>query len=280
MRVSSSIAAVALLSGKALAQCRNDSISLLSGEPSSREECAPGIFNAVAALCGDVLGITGIPTVPVVVESASTTITESFTSFVTTVVVQTAAPGPVGRRQQEEVANYLTLPTLAVDSPSPSPFSACPTVTSLPTETSLVNAISSACSCLSLSIPPTVTSTALNIIVSTETVTSAVTLTRTATTGVTPTGANERCSVGYKTGGSGSGNSVISVEAVSNEDCCEQCHGLQNCVASAYTGTQCQLLVKQVPESGAATSNQCPLGVENYSFGEVGGIVYPGPCGA
>ncbi|KAI1778117.1 hypothetical protein F4818DRAFT_456085 [Hypoxylon cercidicola] len=88
----------------------------------------------------------------------------------------------------------------------------------------------------------------------------------------------DRCSVGYFSGGNGKNNRSENVEAVSSQDCCEKCQLKQNCVASVYTRTTCQHLVKSSQLSGAETSDQCPLGIEDYAFGNAGGMVYPGPC--
>lgn len=65
-------------------------------------------------------------------------------------------------------------------------------------------------------------------------------------------------------------------------DCCEQCLAKPNCIASASTGPgNCQHLVKITQLGGAPTSDQCPLGIEQYGgYGAPSdaGIIFKGPC--
>ncbi|KAI0377277.1 hypothetical protein F5Y04DRAFT_181353 [Hypomontagnella monticulosa] len=314
MRASSSITAVALLSRGAFTQCA-DGLALLAESPVA-ESCVPSVSSDAAALCSSYLNaVTTIGTpsktametttvystrtvTKVLFTTTVTTETEIVVSTASTTVFATASPGPVGRRELLEInALYPTLGESSSSTSAPASSSApaaeaCPTLTSLPTESVSSSAISSACGCLGVSpsvstvSADTVTSTVTEsrTTVSTTTVTSTIkTYTKSTTTTVvataTETVAYDRCSVGYSSGGNGQGNSPENVAATSSQDCCQQCQLKQNCVASAYTGTTCQHLIKVAQLSGAATSDRCPLGVEDYAFGPVGGMVYPGPCG-
>ncbi|KAI2639096.1 hypothetical protein GGS26DRAFT_587865 [Hypomontagnella submonticulosa] len=315
MRASSSIAAVALLSRGALAQCA-DGLAILANNEVA-ETCAPSVSSDAAALCNSYLAAVttiGAPSetametttvfstrtvTKVLFTTTVTTETEIIVSTASTTVFATASPGPIGRR--ELLGINALYPTLGETSSSTSDVTtlsaptagACPTLTSLPTESVSSSAISSACGCLgvspsmsTVSADATATSTVTEsrTTVTTTTVTSTIkTYTKSTTTTVvamaTETVAYDRCSVGYSSGGNGQGNRPENVPASSSQDCCQQCQLKQNCVASAYTGTTCQHLIKVAQLSSAATSDRCPLGVEDYAFGPVGGMVYPGPCG-
>ena len=65
-------------------------------------------------------------------------------------------------------------------------------------------------------------------------------------------------------------------------ECCVLCFERQNCVASAFIASalECELLIR-VNGTTVGATDQCPLGIEDYDFGspDVGGNVYPGPCG-
>lgn len=52
-------------------------------------------------------------------------------------------------------------------------------------------------------------------------------------------------------------------------------------MASASFLIVCQLLINDRKVKGEETSKQCPLGIENFNFGNPSkfGLVYPGPCG-
>ncbi|KAK6951151.1 hypothetical protein Daesc_007682 [Daldinia eschscholtzii] len=237
----------------------------------------------------------------VVFTTTTTTETEIILSTSSTTVFATPSPGPVNRREAESNGSPVN---------SPASAASCPTLTSLPTGIVSSSAITSACGCLGasaavstvsdgvswfaaltmekyssqLSQTTTSTITESKMTVSTKTITSTiVTFTKSTTTTIvamaTQTMAYDRCSVGYSPGGNGKGNQAEYVQANSSQDCCQQCQQKQNCVASVYTGTMCQLLIKVAQLSGAITSDKCPLGVEDYPFGPAGGMVYPGPCG-
>ncbi|XXH03955.1 hypothetical protein Hte_010363 [Hypoxylon texense] len=304
MRASYPIAAVALLCHKAFAQC-SDSLAVLASNEDVSDQCSASVSEDAAALCSSFLATSTVYTAtvtPVAPETAVATTTKTVTSARTAVVftrvvstetvvitsttsttaTATASPGPVGRRDVEIDSNYQT----------------CPTLTTLPTDSISSSAISSACSCLGVSAKvvttvstestatPTAGSTVTESVTvsTTETVTSTIvaytkhTTTTTVAT-ATQTVASDRCSVGYTSGGNGKNNRSENVQATSSQDCCEQCQQKQNCVASVYTSTTCQHLVKVSQLSGAETSDQCPLGIEDYPFGDAGGMVYPGPCG-
>ncbi|KAI0108433.1 hypothetical protein F4814DRAFT_427926 [Daldinia grandis] len=303
MRASSSIAVAALLARSAFAQC-TDGLAVLAGTQEIVGQCAPSVSTDAMALCSSFLGTSTVFAIPpsktalttttelatrtvtrVVFTTTTTTETEIIVSTSSTTVFATPSPGPVGRREIE--SNEL---------PASSPASntiACPTLTSLPTDSASSPAISSACNCLGVSpvvstassdATATSTITESKTTVSTKTITSTiVTYTKSTTTTVvamaTQTVAYDRCSVGYNTGGNGKGNRAENVQANSSQDCCQQCQQRQNCVASVYTGAMCQLLIKEAQLSGATTSDKCPLGIEDYPFGPAGGMVYPGPCG-
>ncbi|KAI1468140.1 uncharacterized protein F4812DRAFT_429103 [Daldinia caldariorum] len=298
MRASSSIAAVAVLARGVFAQC-TDSFALLAGNQEIAEQCAPKVSTDAVALCNSYLGTSTVFAVPpsktafttttkvatrtvtrVVFAPTTTTETEIIISTSSTTVFAAPSPGPIGRREIE-----------ANGSPASPP--ACPTLASLPTDSISGSAISSACSCLGASAvvstassdaTTTSTITKLETTVTTATTTSAIfTYTKSTTTTVvaveTQTVAYDRCSVGYSSGGNGKGNHVENVQANSSQHCCQKCQQKQNCVASVHTGAVCQLLIKETRLQGASTSEQCPLGVEDYPFGPTGGVVYPGPCG-
>jgi hypothetical protein len=93
----------------------------------------------------------------------------------------------------------------------------------------------------------------------------------------------------YLPSGDGVGNEVIPVAypyfPQTGVECCVVCFSQENCVASAviYDGTllvECELLI-HVNGTQPATTNLCPLGIQDYDFGspQVDGNVYPGPCG-
>ncbi|KAI1389988.1 uncharacterized protein F4822DRAFT_400428 [Hypoxylon trugodes] len=299
MRASTSIAAIALLCRGALAQCAG-SLSVLAGQDFA-DPCASKVSSDASALCSTFLGTStafvaaGTPSgsvatstvTRVVFAPTTTTKTEVIAFTTTTTVTAAASPGPVGRRG-------LEINVLYPDSGSSSSSTAvtCPTLTSLPTDSASSSAVSSACSCLGAS--PEVTTVSVSsatvaaanarTVTTTVTVTSAIiTYTKSTTTTsvvtATQTASYDRCSIGYTSGGNGQGNHAESVQATSSQDCCQQCQQKQNCVASVYTSTTCQHLIKSSQLSGAKTSDQCPLGIEDYPFGPVGGMVYPGPCG-
>ncbi|KAI1380659.1 hypothetical protein F4677DRAFT_404191 [Hypoxylon crocopeplum] len=299
----SSFAVVALLGRGAVAQCADD-LSVLAAGQEIADQCAPSVSSDVAALCSDFLGTTTLFTATatraapnaalttttelftrtvtrVVFTTTTTTETEIIISSTSTTVTATPSPGPIGRRElvKNEIDSATATPT-------------CPTLTSLPTDSVSSSAISSACGCLGVSpvVVSAVSTAAANVVteskttMTTTTVTSTIiTYTKSTTTTVvavaTHTAAYDRCSVGYGSGGNGKDNRADNVQANSSQDCCQQCQQKQNCVASVYTGVTCQHLIKVSQLSGAATSDQCPLGVEDYAFGAAGGMVYPGPCG-
>ncbi|KAI1806752.1 hypothetical protein F4811DRAFT_550495 [Daldinia bambusicola] len=296
MRASSSIAAAAVLARGVFAQC-TDGLAVLAGNQEIAEQCAPKVSTDAVALCNSYLGTSIVFAVPpsktayttttqvvtrtvtkAVFAPTTTTETEIITSTSSTTVFATPSPGPIGRREIESNGSP--------DSPS-----VCPTLASLPTES--ISAISSACSCLGASAvvstaspdaTTTSTITKLETTAATTTTTSAFfTYTESTTTTIvaveTQTVAYDRCSVGYSPGGNGKGNRAENIQANSSQDCCRKCQQRQNCVASVYTGAVCQLLIKESRLQGASTSEQCPLGIEDYPFGPAGGVVYPGPCG-
>ncbi|KAI1483041.1 hypothetical protein F4774DRAFT_208608 [Daldinia eschscholtzii] len=299
MRTSSSIAAVAILARSVFAQC-TDGLAVLAGTQEIVEQCAPSASTDAVSLCSSFLGTSTFFAVPpsktvlttttelatrtvtrVVFTTTTTTETEIIVSTSSTTVFATPSPGPVNRREVE--SNNPSAPAAAP---------ACPTLASLPMGSVSSSAISSACNCLGASAAvstvsdgtTTSTVTESKMTVSTKTITSTiVTFTKSTTTTIvamaTQTMAYDRCSVGYSPGGNGKGNQAEYVQANSSQDCCQQCQQKQNCVASVYTGTMCQLLIKVAQLSGATTSDKCPLGVEDYPFGPAGGMVYPGPCG-
>ncbi|KAI1142510.1 hypothetical protein F5Y05DRAFT_409658 [Hypoxylon sp. FL0543] len=299
MRASTSVAAIALLCRGASAQC-GDSLAVLAGNQEVASQCAPSASSDAAALCRSFLGtstsfiaagtaapnaavattteLTTRTVTRVVFTTTTTTETEVVVSTASTTVVASASPGPIGRRDLEINVLYPSPETTLSSTPS---VSACPTLTSLPTDSVSSSPISSACSCLGAALT-TVTKSETTVTTTTVTSTIMTFTTSTTTTTVameTQTAAYDRCSVGYSSGGNGQGNRPENVPATSSRDCCQQCQQRKNCVASAYTGTTCQHLIKVSQLSGAATSDQCPLGVEDYPFGAVGGMVYPGPCG-
>ncbi|KAI1416210.1 hypothetical protein F5Y13DRAFT_186462 [Hypoxylon sp. FL1857] len=313
MRASTSIGALALLCRGAFAQC-GDSLAVLAGNQEVADQCTSRVSSDASALCSSFLGTStsfvavGTPgpnaavttttelttrtVTRVVFTTTTTTETEVVTSTTSTTVVASASPGPIGRRDLEINVLYPTPETTPSVPRSVSSATICPTLTSLPADSVSSSAISSACSCLGVDpvVSTVSTDAVVNIVtesettVTTTTVTSTiVTFTKSTTTTTvameTQTAAYDRCSVGYSSGGNGQGNRPENVQATSSRDCCQQCQQRKNCVASAYTGTTCQHLIKVSQLSGAKTSDQCPLGVEDYQFGAVGGMVYPGPCG-
>jgi len=70
-------------------------------------------------------------------------------------------------------------------------------------------------------------------------------------------------------------------------ECCVICAQTQNCVAAAILSDEfgrlieCQALLRATPLEGGATSQMCPLGIEDYPFGppDPTGNIFPGPCG-
>ncbi|KAI2625695.1 hypothetical protein GGR54DRAFT_592637 [Hypoxylon sp. NC1633] len=295
----SSIAAVALFYLGALTQCL-DGLAVLAGVNEVVDSCASDLSTDAASLCGSYLGTTTLFTATatgdvsgavvtttslftrtvtkVVFTTATTTETEVIVSTTSTTFTATASPGPVGRRELANDESNVTIVT-------------CPKLSSLPTDKVSSEVISSACSCLGVN--PVILSTnaaTANVVTKTKrakittTVTSTVitytkTTTSTTVAVATETASYDRCSVGYSSGGNGQGNNPVYVQADSSLDCCQQCQQKENCVASAYAGAMCQHLIKVSQLSGAATSDQCPLGIENYAFGDAGDVVYPGPCG-
>lgn len=123
----------------------------------------------------------------------------------------------------------------------------------------------------------TTTSTTIEILVSTATTTSPTT--STSGTVATETAVVDYCSVTYNGGGVTPGNIVIRPPGdLNGYDCCVLCWSTPNCVASAVGVGFCQLLVKVSPLTGAPTSPQCPLGIENYQYLPGPGTLYRGPC--
>ncbi|KAI6090518.1 hypothetical protein F4821DRAFT_274696 [Hypoxylon rubiginosum] len=301
MRASYSLAAVALFCHQAFAQCLN----VLANNQEVSDQCSASVSEDAVALCSSYLATstvhtaTSTPVAAAAVATTTETITSARTEVVFTRVVSTetevvtsttsttvtATASPVGRRQIEIDLNFLS-------------DDACSTLTGLPTDSVPSSAISSACSCLGVSATATTTvstvSTATPAASSTVTKSVTVSTTKTSTSTIvaytkhtttttvataTQTASYDRCSVGYTSGGNGKGNRSENVDATSSQDCCEQCQEKQNCVASVYTSTTCQHLIKVSQLSGAKTSDQCPLGIEDYAFGDAGGMVYQGPCG-
>ncbi|KAK4099179.1 hypothetical protein N658DRAFT_487946 [Parathielavia hyrcaniae] len=148
--------------------------------------------------------------------------------------------------------------------------STAPTSTTTATETVMATEIESE------------TSVSTDVVTATSTREHSLTLTTTVTATVTPT---PTCSVRYAgAGGSGVGNNTVEfpLGTTSDVQCCELCHGKPNCIASGYLGNgHCQLLVKVDPLAGAPTSEQCPLGIEDYpgvGGEDPAGPIMKGPC--
>ncbi|KAM7188354.1 hypothetical protein V8F33_010694 [Rhypophila sp. PSN 637] len=258
---------------------------------------------------------TVTPEVPIAIETVivSTTVYNTFTEVVATTVEETSTT------VETVIAPETTTTTITAVSPAkraltPSAASqatpACPNLTQRHLENKPAWKLSKACSCLAPQ-PTTVTldATTLSASVPGETVTvtepatatvvvsktdiqtstSTTTLTETTTTISTAIATETvqppklpRCSLRYTASGNGIGNVARLVTANSWDLCCEMCGTTPNCVAGAYSGgSSCQLLVKQVSLTGAPTTESCPLGQEQYRFGNpnTNGVVFAGPCG-
>ena len=92
------------------------------------------------------------------------------------------------------------------------------------------------------------------------------------------------CTTRHDPFGNGSGNNVdFPLGADTEEKCCRACQSRKDCVASIFYGGECQHLVNVEKILGEMTTEQCPLGVEDYPFGpqslSTEALVFAGPCG-
>ncbi|KAK0615165.1 hypothetical protein B0T17DRAFT_619969 [Bombardia bombarda] len=278
------------------------------------ETCVAGLAEQATAFCSSYLDIEAVTVytstnTPVVTVGA----TEAVTTVITTTELTTSTTQTTGTVVATSISRDVTTRTVTVTAvPTMAPRQLADTTTCVdltkknPTKHHKAPKLSAACSCLGISATTvfleataSVTSTetatetsvateimsetSVEIEVSTSTETSTRTLVEyaTSTTIQTAVPTIDYCGQMYIASGNGQGNAVSVVSATSGRDCCEKCRATQNCVASTFSGGQCQLLTKRVQLAGAPTSDLCPLGIEDYNFGPViaGGVVYAGSCG-
>ncbi|KAK6363363.1 hypothetical protein TWF730_000797 [Orbilia blumenaviensis] len=132
--------------------------------------------------------------------------------------------------------------------------------------------VSSACTCLFADGKPITSQRATVIDPQTVTTTTVETATRTP---------YSNC-YGYtkRSQNVGTGNSVVQFESPSALECCKACQDSLDCIANVWAYDTCQHLVNMEYVEGEERTDRCPLGVENYLFGDGDGtgVVYPGPC--
>ncbi|KAM7213394.1 hypothetical protein V8F06_011244 [Rhypophila decipiens] len=136
-----------------------------------------------------------------------------------------------------------------------------------------------------ITITTTTTTTTTSTTPTTTTKSTTTTTTTTSTTSpvvATATAVVNYCDISYSGGGITPGNTILEPggnSTLTGRECCIICFDTLNCVASAVGLGYCQLLVKTEPLNGTSTSNQCPLGIEDYPVEPGPGTLYLGPCG-
>ncbi|KAK3389847.1 hypothetical protein B0H63DRAFT_446007 [Podospora didyma] len=301
-----------LVQGAAFLTCdRNSIIEYFSCQSPVPEACAAGVADQVTAFCNSYLSIEPVTvyttaTAVVITETVSETAETDATATELTTTTTTAISTSFGLE-----AKWTTLTATVTAEVSTTQVTVVPRAEASScvdlTKKNLTKKhpaakLSSACSCLD--VEPTTVFLGSSAPASTETATETVFVTKvvsktsvvtevsksvvettqtsvfTATVTETANPQIDICSVSYRAMGNGQGNTVQFYPATGQLDCCRRCQEKTNCLAGAYSAGSCQLLVKLIRLPGAQTTDQCPLGVEDYNFGApvATGNVFAGPC--
>ncbi|KAK0752465.1 hypothetical protein B0T18DRAFT_404929 [Schizothecium vesticola] len=273
------------------AACRSDALGFLVGRCPSKL-LANGCIDGVAAQASTFCSAFLTPTTVVVASLVTTTTTVTTTSTTTTVTTATDLETTTltSATSTSTITTYVPPPTPAGPARRAAP-TACPELSTPRLQRLSPSKVSSLCSLLGVT-PPTTTSTSTGTTTATSTsltletalsqTTTTTTTTTTTSTLATATVVIDYCDqrASYRPGVDNSETDAIEqTPAASAEECCRACWAKNNCVASAWAGdSTCRHLIKFQQQPGVPTSEQCPLGIEDYPYQPGPGNVYRGPC--
>ncbi|KAK1752605.1 hypothetical protein QBC47DRAFT_61335 [Echria macrotheca] len=297
--------------------CGHQALSYLNCKGPLSPSCAEQVAVQAASFCSSYLSKTAtafntVTVVSTVVSTGTQTLTSGATAT-TTSTTSTATTTTETSTETDTSTSTFTAATSYIPPPLPTITekklkraaaapSVCPDLSKKGLTRLRPAKVSSICSCLGIkaqtttttatdtesttTTTPTTTSTtttqtSTSTTVETDVSTTTETTSTTTTTGVvaTTTAIVDYCDLTYNGGGVPPGDTVIRPPGdLSGRDCCVLCWNTANCVAAANGLGYCQLLIRTSTLDGAPTSDQCPLGIENYTYLDGPGTLYRGPC--